>query len=105
MRVLVFAVFDAAIEAFLTPMFFETKGAAIRAFSDACNAEEHDFSRHADDYTLFHIGMFDPSKGLLTALGTPDSLGVALQFIEAKGALADLRPVAIQGGDLKGVSL
>ncbi len=82
MNVLVFAVFDAAVEAFLTPMFFETKGAAIRAFSDACNGEGHQFRAHAADYTLFHIGMYDPVKGLLTALSTPDSLGIALQFVE-----------------------
>ncbi len=81
MKVLVFAVFDAAVEAYLTPMFFETKGAAIRAFSDACNAEGHHFAAHADDYTLFHIGFFDPREGSLTALSTPDSLGVALQYV------------------------
>ncbi len=82
MTVLVFAVFDAAAEAFLTPMFFDTKGMALRAFVDACNSEGHMFRLHADDYTLFHIGFFYPDKGLLEAMSTPDSLGVALQFIE-----------------------
>ncbi len=82
MKVLVFAVFDAAAEAYLTPMFFETKGMAIRAFVDACNGEDHAFGRHAADYTLFHIGFFDPSKGILESLSTPDSLGLALQYIE-----------------------
>ncbi len=83
MKVLVFAVFDAAAEAFLTPMFFDTKGMAVRAFSIACNSEDHMFAKHADDYTLFHIGFFDPVKGFLTALETPDSLGLALQYVEA----------------------
>ncbi len=82
MKLLVFAVFDAAAEAFLTPMFFNTKGEAIRTFADACNAEDHQFRRHADDYTLFHLGMYDQSTGLLEALATPDSMGLALQFIE-----------------------
>ncbi len=82
MKLLVFAVFDAAAEAYLSPMFFDTKGQALRVFSDACNDVEHMFHRHADDYTLFHIGFYDPNKGLLESLATPDSLGIALQFVE-----------------------
>jgi len=81
MKMLVFAVYDAAAEAFLAPLFFDTKGQALRVFSDACNNEEHQFSRHAEDYTMFHIGFYEPGKGLLEAC-TPDSLGNALQFIE-----------------------
>jgi len=83
MRLLVFAVYDAAAEAYLAPMFFNTKGQCMRTFVDACNSEEHAFARHAADYTLFHIGFYDESKGLLEALLPPDSLGNALQFIEA----------------------
>lgn len=78
MRMLVFAVYDAAAEAYLPPIFFDTKGQAIRSFVDACNAEDHMFRRHADDYTLFHIGFYDPGDGKLESLATPDSLGVAL---------------------------
>ncbi len=82
MKLLVFAVFDAAAEAFLAPIFFDTKGQAVRVFADACNDAEHQFRRHADDYTLFHIGFYEPSSGELSALPTPDSMGVALQYIE-----------------------
>ncbi len=82
MRMLVFAVYDAAAEAYLAPMFFDTKGQCLRVFIDAVNAEDHAFARHAADYTLFHIGFYDPRSGLLEALSTPDSLGVALQFVE-----------------------
>ncbi len=81
MKMLVFAVFDAAAEAFLKPFFFDTKGQALRSFADACNEEKHQFALHADDYTLFHIGFYDPNKGRLEAC-TPDSLGNALQFVE-----------------------
>ncbi len=88
MKLLVFAVYDAAAEAYLTPMFFNTKGQCIRTFVDACNAEDHQFARHAADYTLFHVGFFDPEKGLLEAMVPPDSLGNALQFIvEAPSAM------------------
>ncbi len=83
MRMLVFAVFDAAAEAYLPPLFFSTKGQMIRTFADACNDEAQAFSRHAADYTLFHIGFYDPRSGLLEALSPPDSLGNALQYVEA----------------------
>lgn len=82
MKLLVFSVYDAAAEAYLNPIFFRTKGEAIRTFSDAANAEDHDFRRHAGDYTLFHIGFFHVDSGLMEPLPTPDSLGLALQFIE-----------------------
>ncbi len=82
MILLVFSVYDAAAEAYLEPMFFGTKGMAVRSFSDAINAEDHAFGRHAADFTLFHIGMFDQSSGVLKALDTPDSLGVAVQYLE-----------------------
>ncbi len=85
MRMLVFSVFDAAAEAFLPPVFFDTKGQMIRSFVDACNLEGHMFARHADDYTLFHIGFYTPDTGLLEALSPPNSMGNALQFVEKVG--------------------
>lgn len=83
MKLFVFAVYDAAAEAYLDPVFFATKGQMLRSFTDACNSSDHMFSRHAKDYTLFHIGMYDPSSGKLEPLATPDALGVALEFVEA----------------------
>lgn len=83
MKILAFSIYDAAAEAFLPPMFLETKGMAIRSFADAVNEEGHQFGRHAGDYTLFHIGSFEQSTGKLEALNTPDSMGVALQFVVA----------------------
>lgn len=81
MTLLAFCVFDAAAELFMPPTFMQTKGQAIRSFADAANEEGHAFARHAADYTLFHIGSYDESAGLLEAI-TPDSLGNALQYIE-----------------------
>ncbi len=82
MIVLAFSVFDAAAEAYMPPTFMQTKGQAIRSFADAVNEEGSAFGRHAADYTLFHVGMFDEQTGSLKPLATPDSLGNALQFVE-----------------------
>ncbi len=80
MKLLAFSVYDAAAEAYLPPMFLETKGMCIRSFADAVNEEGHAFGRHAADYTLFHIGWFDSLSGELEMI-TPDSMGNALQYV------------------------
>jgi len=51
-----FSVFDSKAEAFLPPMFFPTRGVAIRAFSQACGDDNHDFCKYPDDYSLFELG-------------------------------------------------
>ncbi len=80
MKLMVFSIHDAAAEAYLPPMFFPTKGMAIRTFADAVNEEGSQFGRHAADYTLFYIGLFDESMGMMEPM-TPDSMGNALQFL------------------------
>lgn len=78
----VYSVYDSKAEAYLAPMFFGSKGQAIRSFGDACNNSEHEFSKHAEDYTLFELGEFNDSNCKFTTYDTPYSLGVALEFIK-----------------------
>jgi hypothetical protein len=66
----------------MPPFFQKTVGMAIRAFQHAANQEDHDFKRFAGDYTLFHLGSFDDQVGKFDLKDTPDSLGVASQFVE-----------------------
>ncbi len=80
MKLLVFSVYDSKVEAFLQPFFAPTKGAALRSFTDACNSGDHEFNRHAGDYTLFLIGSYDEKSSLLEPC-TLENLGVALTFI------------------------
>lgn len=61
-----FSVRDTAVGAFLPPFFTRSKGEAIRSFSEACNNAEHQFAKHASDYTLFFLGAFDDNSGLFT---------------------------------------
>lgn len=61
----VFAVRDKAIDAFMQPFFARNAGEAMRMFADACNDEKGVFNRHAADYTLFRIGTWDDTSGLL----------------------------------------
>lgn len=78
-----FTIYDSKAESYLQPFFFNTKGQAIRSFSDAVAEEGHQFRRHAQDYTLFECGEFDQSSGMFTAI-TPVSIGNALEFYVEK---------------------
>jgi len=82
MKLLAFTVYDSKAEAYLRPYFAETKGLAMRAFRDAVNDPQHEMHRHAEDYTLFHIGSFDPMTGSLEN-GVCVSLATAITLREA----------------------
>lgn len=71
MIIKIFAIHDAKAAAFLLPFFQMTTGLAIRAFSDSCNNVEHNFCRHAEDYTLFQMGTYDDGPGSFEMLPTP----------------------------------
>lgn len=64
----VYSVRDNALGAFLPPFFARARGEALRSFSSAVNEEGHQFRKHASDYTLFFLGTFDDSSGLLATV-------------------------------------
>ncbi len=97
MILLAFSVHDSKAEAFTKPFFDVTKGSAIRAFSDAVNEEGSQFALHADDYTLFHVGVFDDNLGVFEKFDAPVSLGNALTFVVAD--FHDPRDPSILRGD------
>lgn len=76
----VFCVFDVKAEAFMQPFFMNTKGEAIRAFSDMSNNPETMFSKHPLDFTLMHIGSFNDNNGALEKLMAPEPIGSAQEF-------------------------
>lgn len=76
-----FSVYDAKAEAFLRPFFAETRGLALRSFRDAANDPQSEMCKHAADYTLFRIGVFEVATGKLEGC-TPEGLGNALTFKE-----------------------
>lgn len=80
LKLLIFSVFDSKAEAFLRPFFAETRGLAIRSFSDAANDVKHEMCAHAEDYQLFQIGVYDCVKGIVSPLEALVPLGSALTF-------------------------
>lgn len=85
---LVFAVYDSKAAAYNAPMFLATKGLALRAFSDACAAPDSPLVKHAEDYSLFEIGSYDPNSGLLKAITPP------VHVVNASAVVTLLQPKA-----------
>lgn len=63
MRLNVYSVFDAKAKAFITPFFMPNDAVAERAFRQAVNDPTHEFSKAAEDYTLFCIGEWSMESG------------------------------------------
>lgn len=76
----VFTVFDRAVKAFLPPFFARNKGEAVRSFSDAVNSSDHQFHKHATDYSLWMIGSYDDANGHLVGV-EPERVITALECL------------------------
>lgn len=67
MEQIICAVFDRQALAYMTPMFFQATGQAVRAFTDAVNNQENEFGKHPEDYAVFKLGSYDPGTGQIKA--------------------------------------
>lgn len=80
----VYSVFDSKVGAYLPPIYFRSKGEAIRSFSSAVAKEDHEFCRYAEDYTLFELGEWDDSDAKFKLHLTPIPVGKAIEFVPSK---------------------
>lgn len=71
---------DSKMEAYLQPFFAPTTAVGLRMVSEVATEPEHDFHKYAADYTLFELGQFDESTGLITLHTSHVNLGTMLQF-------------------------
>jgi hypothetical protein len=67
---------DSAAEAFGRPMYVQSVGVAIRAFTDEVNREdkENQMYQHPDDFDLYELGAFDDSTGIHEIRDNPSVL-------------------------------
>ncbi len=64
-KLVMFCVYDSKVEGYLNPFTAMNRAVANRIFETAVLTEGHDFHQHAEDYTLFEVGQFDPDTGVL----------------------------------------
>lgn len=75
MRMVVCAVRDSGVDAFMTPFFCRHVGEAVRGFSDEANSSEPNMvTKHPDDYELFHLGFWESHDASFELLPKPVSL-------------------------------
>jgi hypothetical protein len=80
MKKKIFTVYDDKSEAYLQPFFLDTKGQAVRAISDCVADSNHQFCRHAEDYTLFELGEYDDASGSFDLYSAPVNMGKLIEF-------------------------
>ena len=81
----VYTVYDTKAEAYLQPFFSQSKGVAIRSFQEAVRDEKSNISKYPEDFTLFELGEYDDATSKFNLHITPQSLGVAVEFLTPKG--------------------
>lgn len=81
----IYTVFDSKAEAYIQPFFSTTKGLALRSFQEALSDSNTNISKYPEDFTLFELGEFDQQTSKFNLHNTPQSLGVAVEFLTPKG--------------------
>jgi len=65
MKLFVCAVHDAALDAFMQPIFVASEALAVRMFGDEVNRKDdkNPMSNHPADFNLWKLAVFDDSNG------------------------------------------
>ena len=76
MKLKMFAIFDTASEAYMTPWFMVNRATALRAFNQLAKDSNSQVNKSPSDYVLYEIGTWDDNTGAmdevkLTNLGHP----------------------------------
>jgi len=80
MKLSAFCIRDEKAQAFMTPIHFHYKGQASRWFEDQLSDKNVPMHLHPEDYSLYHVGYFDPFSGALERLNTPELVCHATDF-------------------------
>lgn len=76
MKMICVAIKDRALDAFMRPFWAQTKGQAIRMFTDEVNNTQSPMHNHPDDYDLFYLAEWDDSTGEFKNAGMPEQLAI-----------------------------
>jgi len=66
-KLILVAVKDRAVDAFMNPFVVPSRGMAIRAFGDEMNKSDSAMRAHPDDYDLYELGEFDQDTGVVVS--------------------------------------
>lgn len=72
---IIVAVRDRQLNAYMRPFVAQTKGQAIRSFSDEVNRAGSELNTHPEDYELYQLGIWDEDTGCITDTITAEGRG------------------------------
>lgn len=61
-KLALFSIYDSKLEGYSSPFAAPNKAVAIRQFETHV-AQDQNLYEHNEDYSLWHVGQFDPTKG------------------------------------------
>ena len=67
MKLMIYSVYDKAVNAFLQPFYARSTGEAIRSFTELANDTNTNVARHPTDFVLFGLGAFDDNSGIFVS--------------------------------------
>lgn len=76
---------DSKLDAFVNLFTSPSRAAGARAFSDVVNDPSGSVFKHPDDYTLYQVGTFDDSTGVVTPHTTPEHVASARSLLAKQG--------------------
>lgn len=76
----VFGIYDSKTQAYLPPFMMQHIGDAERALIEHVNDPQHNFSKWAEDFTLFELGTWNNSTGKYDLYEAPKSISVLLHY-------------------------
>lgn len=65
MKKQIFCIYDSKAQAYAQPFFLPNEQVAIRSVQELSNDPTHEFYKHAEDYSLYHIGTYSEEQGKL----------------------------------------
>lgn len=77
-----YTLFDSKSECYVAPFYAKAKGDALRQIISVVNDvnSKHEFGKYPEDFTLFEIGSFDDSTGVVTPHFAHESMGCLIEF-------------------------
>ena len=77
-----YSLYDSKTEAYIAPFYSKAKGDAIRQVTQIVNDpnSKHDFGKYPEDFTLFEVGVFDDTTGMIMPHSANESLGCLVNF-------------------------
>lgn len=82
MKLEVYTVRDDKAEAYLQPFYMQNESLAIRAMTDCITDANHQFAKHINDYSLYHLGTYSDSSGKFELNDSPKHL---INLVDLRG--------------------